>query len=491
MNEYQFSTILPKVYFTHRDYFAYYIANNCRADVISTLIIETLLSLSHDSNSSIGSKAKVILLRRVGSQKLTLLHILAIKGHNVALKLLASINFVSTNIPDKRGFTPLHHAALNKNFASMEILLNAGANPNLRNFRNGTPIDMLRLQGHFLAPPDREGFVFSHTTIYPRSLLIADWHKPFTSTTFSEANRVRTLYDRFEKRCHRSPRFKIITLTKDDAGNPLPPEVGKGVICTKKVKPGSVCFTFGGIVSDSQSHNSSNNEYLGAILSFDRRTFVVNARKIGGIGSRVSDGPPNVMIFPLSNANGAPEISVAVATTKIEPGDIITMDYHGEHRVKDHHFEVSPQRLRSWMRNYDHETFTSNLPHIYAARATAPISSISASADIKIVIYILNTPTSLIDLIASNLMPLNTLKQLTQRFKHNIAKTSFAVLKKIILADTLISLDYPGNHQRIHFFKQLQKAIELKRTRQDILSTITETLLRFEQLPESEVTSVT
>jgi ankyrin repeat protein len=81
------------------------------------------------------------------AQKVTALHAGASRGGAEIVKLLLEAG-ADPNVKQERGFVPLHSAAANGNAAVVELLLKHGAHPDAKAEDGKTPADMATEGGH-------------------------------------------------------------------------------------------------------------------------------------------------------------------------------------------------------------------------------------------------------------------------------------------------------------------------------------------------------
>lgn len=68
------------------------------------------------------------------------LHIASLHGHAEIIELLLNQRAVDKNVRDSNGYTPLCHAAVYDQKNAVQVLLRAGADPNLIDSNNETPL---------------------------------------------------------------------------------------------------------------------------------------------------------------------------------------------------------------------------------------------------------------------------------------------------------------------------------------------------------------
>ena len=471
MAGYSFSIHLPNVHWREPDFFAHWLSNGCSFELISNITIATLLLQISPSNRSLAEKTIQTLNRLSGDKGLSFLHILAIKGHNLALKMLIQSGFVILDIEDRMKFTPLHHAALVGNREGYELLRSAGASESVRNFRNGTPRDMLRLQGNFLPKPNQFGFICSPDTLYSKRVLLDDWAQPLTTTTFFGEEEMRAQYEQFKIS---PPKFELQRLTHDDAGNSLPAEVGVGVRCGQPIKKGTVCFAYGGQITQEGIDYDPTSEYRTSILQCETRgQYCADAKEVGSAGSRISDGFPKFITLPLCSVDGAPEIKLMIAICDLKPGELATHDYQAAHPVKEKHTELSPMEVRRWIRSFELNEFLPKLLALHQSREISPMLHLDAAADLGRLTYILNTPTTLIDLLAEELIAPDILRTIAGICGSQMQEISLHTLGPILYADKLTTAKDPSLKLRQVLFAKIQKQIITTRTRAGIQEAIT------------------
>ena len=115
---------------------------------IKDLQIEDLLDFARygelDALEAIFESDYIVKLSAVDEHKTSLLHMVAANGHYECAKLLLSLPEVrekTLNSTNTEGHTPLHWAAFNSQVTLVRLLLEHGANFNIKNFADRTPFD--------------------------------------------------------------------------------------------------------------------------------------------------------------------------------------------------------------------------------------------------------------------------------------------------------------------------------------------------------------
>ena len=293
--------------------------------------------------------------RPVTSRGLTLLHVSVILGQYEAIKGLLEVG-ANPNASDKRGWTPLHHAALSHHFLISQLLLGHGAEDHLQTDIEATYINIL----NFTKEPE----------VDPKSGISLMYHDgkevvPLTQKKFRQLTGATYLEESFfdsvkylecwknepekvnfpfkdkvigEYRAYRKPSLYMKSLDSLDS------LIGYGIFSAEEIAKGQII-----------------GEYVGKVYQkeLDRTGYTITGNKDGkefrNEMAMVNDGFPNVTIFPVSGVKGQSERQVFFAINRIRPGDQLVWNYGPNHIKFDPRVELRPRELRDFIKLCDYE----------------------------------------------------------------------------------------------------------------------------------------
>lgn len=264
--------------------------------------------------------------------KVSLLHLAVIKGdYQMAFDTLQK--GANPNLRDYRDYTPMHHAALKGDLIMLEFLKFFGGNLELKTQFNGTVIDLLILNRTYPDDPlkiyeEQDGKTSEISTerfkaitngAIPSKRMYA---KKETLTHYWEAESLgktstKEQLEAAEKASHLS--YRLI-LKKFDLPN------GKftyGIVCNENIKSGENVGLY--IGEFLKNRKTSDKDYL-----FE----TVSAEKYRGIVGMINDGLPNLDNRVVYNFLGLPSITHFYALEDIKKGDQLLYDYSSNHGVK-------------------------------------------------------------------------------------------------------------------------------------------------------------
>jgi Ankyrin repeats (3 copies)/SET domain len=268
---------------------------------------------------------------------LTLLHISVIMGMYDATKGLLKSG-ADPNQPDKKNWTPLHHAALWHHKRLIALLLKHGSDEHRKNNCQATYYDILSFTQ---APPyhpeetiplliekkgglklatqrefkEKTGAQYIGETFYEQKKYLDGWiNECFQYKSFPFQEDFIHAYESFKK-----PAFSIKAVTSDDKHSLSP---GFGLFAEEDIAQGTIL-----------------GEYHGKVLVKVKRGSVYalgdnkDGAKYRNEMAMINDGFPNCVLLPLTCVKGQPNRELFIASEAIKKGEQILWNY-GEHYVK-------------------------------------------------------------------------------------------------------------------------------------------------------------
>lgn len=277
---------------------------------------------------------------------LTALHVAVINKNTPALELLLEAG-ANPNSLDRRKWTPLHHAAASGEIRMFELLQKYGAKVDLRNDLYGTPANLLRMVTCEKNPPkevpytyfdgkdhlpldakkftELTGATYIDSNCASPSLLLNEWIEApdnyFRSQKFAEFAKDLDKLEKEPKKFY----LKKVGCT------------GHGAFAKEKIKSGEVFATYLGDLIERDK--CEDPEYLlGDIDGKKRRNILPLA----------NDGFPNASFVFIRNY-GLKGFSFAIACEDIEPHSEILVDYRTSYIKRFGHYEPRYEEAKEFL----------------------------------------------------------------------------------------------------------------------------------------------
>lgn len=384
--------------------FIYELLNTFSSPELSHIVTEGMRETTLLPSSQLVKELKAtirarenILNKKLGDRNLSILHILAIRGHLKAIRIL--LPFVDPNQQDKMGFTALHHSALaNKREVEALLLSDERTDPSILNFRNGTAAHLRRNCYPDLPEPNEDGVTLWKYPVYDPEILAEDWSTPFyTPLTIFDV----TFRDRLKEFYSSEARdFEICHIEADDEGKAIDKDhVGKVARNITEIVAGEIVAPYTGRI---EKENLTSNVYKAKTLPFcSRVNYCCDAASLGWYSRYFADGI-GLLSFPISSFQGMPHISILVAPKRYPAGSLMSFNYRENHSSKERgHIELAPNLLKSLLRS--HTPVALKEWHVdFRARARLISNSdLSVSQSMGAICYLFSTPSSLLELLAS------------------------------------------------------------------------------------------
>lgn len=350
---------------------------------------------THDMRSY--SRARIN--SQFSSYKISLLHLAVFKSDYQEAYFLLRIG-ANPNLEDHCNYTPLHHAALKGDLIMLEFLKFFGGNPNKKTSYNGTVDDILVLNRTYPDYPFKiyekrkgkiremtsqrfskitDGAIPAKSMFASPAVLASFWEKIPEKVGFYDASLANA-----EEAFHF--KHKLFLKEIDVKGRKT-----HGVFCDSAIKQNQRVLIY--IGEQLKDKNTSDLEY-----TMD----TVSSKKFRGLMAMINDGPPNLAGIPVYNFRGLPKLIVFYASRDIQKGEQLLINYANNHPVKfGSHVEL-------------------NLPYVVQFLKERPLdkciqfSANQQSANSPIFFkwfhsfdmlgYLLNTPTTMMEVITQGLV---------------------------------------------------------------------------------------
>jgi hypothetical protein len=415
--------------------------------------------------------------------KLTPLHVSVIVGNLPVVDALLKAK-ANPNAQDIRGWTPGHHAALYPGNEILRLLMTSGLVSSTVNQRNGTWQDLRRLcysptlakpkEAQVLFLDDKSGKVvpkngldFEEATgakfinemdLTPK-ILIEEWSSvqmaPVKDNLRAFNERMAKEYAEFRKN---APKVYIAP-PKDEMGRIID-GIGLGVYAGQAIEKGRIICEYVG----EEAQEKASGEYLFG---------TIDPIKKGGYSRLINDGFPNCVAVPLYDCNGIKERTVFMALDNIKEGEHLQFDYC-EHDIKlKHHLELCPLAVRNFIKLHGVPKL---IAFIISFQSNNSYGHENVSEIMKM-LYIINTPATLISVVLEGLI---NLEELTEFYRILADKFgNFRDVSDKFLFPLLKFLENkPVNVQKV-IKKAIIDSLE-KHNLQVIISGISNLLLQFD-----------
>ncbi len=360
-------------------------------------IWDFLINLSSESLSEQTSK-----------RNLSLVHIAVIVEDVDAINLLLDKK-LSPSCLDYLGWTPLHHAALLGNKVIVELLLERGADPYIKNRCGGTYKDIERLIHPKAIDP---------TSLIPllwkkesglKEQLTYERFKELTSSDFITENRIASndlllkwaspdsiktelmqkdipyqgITEKYLKFLEKTePLTCLARVTHDSIGKRFSFSPGLGVFCNEEILKGGV---IGEYLGDLSSNQQVSQEY---VLEEIDGTYCRNEIAM------CNDGWVNAFLFDMKNVEGLEERLILIATEDIKEGEQICWNYGPFHKVKlGPYLEIRRAELRAFTTN------TSLIAEAWNLFLNEEKNSFDKIILIEKIVYLICTPSVMFSLL--------------------------------------------------------------------------------------------
>jgi len=346
----------------------------------------------------------------VTERKLSLLHVTVIMGRCELAKQLLESRLVDINAQDIRGWTALHFAAATCNDQMMDLLQEVGANQTLRNDLGGTAQNIWEMihaphkdPKEYAIYHEKSGVVkkidgvafqkltganYSDEVLTDPKFLAKDWSS-LTSTVPSLSQLQIEIAKQYESFRSAPPKVYMTDCIKTDCGADVR-DVGFGVCAKQDIEPFEILTEYIGEEIDDEERKSSNLEY--ELMQIDSDY----THKIRGLGSIMQDGCPNVTALPIW-VDGRRRL-VFVSLEKIKKDENIVFNYIS-HRIKyNGHKELRPAALREYFQKNSPQEISKRLESVSFATESEIYDHKELDSLTKL-LYLITTPTALIDLL--------------------------------------------------------------------------------------------
>jgi len=356
----------------------------------------------------------------------------------------------SPMIPDIKGWTSFHHAAVQKDQQMLQLLETAQGVDltvlgNLRSQEGGTYRDLQNLLNTPLPKPQdsvfyyrqengaiisgtanqfREltGALYTSSVVVTSSDLITLWANPRLRNEL-----YNHLHDFWQKICEsyflNPPK---IYLGKESSNTPW----GFDVYVDQDISAFQGITVYGGRVNP----HPADADYL---------LIDVDGKEIRNLGPMINDGFPNCMYLPVAYRGFSYDLFIAIR--EIKKGERLVWNYGISHSVKLNtpHFELNPKELEDYVRNAIFEKFTDLLLFFKSAyRLAAPSTLLTKLAEREKLSYLLETPSSQLYLLSKGLLPSEDICEILFQDQESLKKVRLNVERLDVLQNFAIKCDF-------------------------------------------------
>ena len=406
---------------------------------------------------------------------LTPLHLAVIQGSHELAAAMVEGGLADVNAKDSRNWTPMHHAALKGDRAMLELLSKHHGDPAALNHRLGKPEDLLRLsspgpiddrqplplvvwqENHVQRPLTYGEFkqmtkadYITEYSVDP-AILLNDWHENLLYTlnhVFFKNLKLKERYLEFKKN---SP---TLILERD-------PAVGFNVKTAVRLLRGQGVTQYLGVVSSSKDPQTNVEYQLDEFDGSQKRN----------LGPMINDGFPNVTSFPVRIDGTKRDFMFMVDDAKL--GDHLCWNYTLTHPVKTSqpHAELRKDAMIEFFTQHKVKDLAQEVKAAFKAgklEASKAMEIISKGEKLR---YVIDTPTSLMILILSNILTLQEFesifndKELCNILKinheiHNVYKKNVLPILNQFMPLLLLSEQYNTPQENLEFRQKLLSKLE-------------------------------
>jgi len=294
----------------------------------------------------------------VTERKLSLLHVMVIKGRYELAKQLLESGLVDIDAQDCRGWTALHFAVATCNDQMMKLLQKVGANQKLQNDLGGTAQNIWemihaphkdpkeytiyheklgvieKIDG--VAFRELTGANYSDEVLTDPKFFAKDWSS-LTTTIPKVSQFQKKIAKQYESFSSSPSKVYMTQHNRTDLGKEIT-DIGFGVYAREDIEPCEIVVEYIGEEIDEQQQKASRSDYRMIDVDAD------STRKVRNPGSLIGDGLPNCVCIPIW-ADGRMR-RVFVSQEKIAKGDPLLIDYHTHWVKASGHRELRPSALR-------------------------------------------------------------------------------------------------------------------------------------------------
>jgi len=299
---------------------------------------------------------------RLEPTKITTLHLAVMTGQYETAKKLLTIMKVNPNSADRRGWTPLHHAAILNNTPMIDLLIMNGAEiKDLTNDLGAAPVDFYKMVlANKLAPKEK---IYQYTRDHEFEEITAEKFQEITGAMYLDHMLVtpETLakswvkelplpkYDPVSLSClkqYYDPKRDKQTLAlqiegRDETGQKVP--IGPSVVAFRDIKKGELVCEILGKYTPSY----------------------VYGRNARNLGTMIHDGLPNTVCATINQVKGLPKRDFILASRDIKKGHPFTFDYRKDdiklarfgksdaekNSLSNRYIEILPTTLETFLLN--------------------------------------------------------------------------------------------------------------------------------------------
>jgi hypothetical protein len=373
-------------------------------DKTTLLAILIFKGLDRIAQVSLKKMSKSEINRPLSHLQFSCLQLAIMCGNQVMSEFLASYEGVDINCQDAKGFTPLHHAAVTANDKMIDVLKKKKANESLKNYRNGTYIDLLCTTqfSHFFQSQNDNPFTsqedyfkrvkayFAHN-IYTPAKIIAD---DYINGTISTKKR-SIVYEKVEKQ------YPTFTKQRPKLALVQSPGIGFDVIAQQNIKKGEIICEYSGydVSMDKDPFAPPQDlEYQMGTIDGDYQS-----APIRGFGPLINDSFPNACSIQIENLNGRDNRPLIIALEDINKGDRICINYRRLLLKSGWHKELRIKNLEAFFNKHNISTIMQWI------QECPQLTNNKHFHEITQFFYILSTPSALIRLFVKRIVTLEEL----------------------------------------------------------------------------------
>ncbi|MFI5344067.1 MAG: ankyrin repeat domain-containing protein [Chlamydiales bacterium] len=323
-----------------------------------------------------------------GRWKLTPLHLSVICNDIATLEALLKAG-ADPNVLDIRNWSPLHHAALLNHTEMVRLLIQYQANVDAKTITNGlyTEISLLAYHPQSLRQNDGDPFLRLKDYAVNPQIQCEEWAKGVRI----EPTKILGFIEEFrpgheEHRSNPIPR-RLEKITVDSMGHSLPSTPGLGLSLEEDVESKTVIGEYLGVREPHQSCSAY-------VLNFLDELFI-DAKDQGDEMSRANDGFPNAGVVLLPNSHQMAVRPIFVTLDLIKRSEQICWNYGFDDVKLGPYVELRPRELRDFVKSMDWNKCYASLMR-QLRYGDNEFSSFILAEKLR---YILQTPTAVFQMI--------------------------------------------------------------------------------------------
>lgn len=376
--------------------------------------------------------------------ELTPLHVATIKGNIEAMEILLHAG-ADPNLQDLHGWTPLHHAAVKCDEAVINILLANQADETIQNHRGGTykhlqelvtlpklqtagPAVVQNADGSLQTIQGMDLFrwlkgMFSNEVYTPPEVLVKDWsslNNQMNGQSINSKDMNQEKIKRYEA-FRSKPIDLFLSKTHTTETGEKIADIGIGVFANRDYQAGEyVCEYIG---EDTGKELPNTTHLMGTIDGNTKRHIV-------GYGTLAQTSHPNCQLDTIENIRGRPVRYVLQACEEIKQGDPIVWDYGAYHEIKFGKFhELRGASLEKFIKEHSIHDLKKEIKKFDSLSQQEAVESIEKdpilSRNLMKFLYVANSPHAFLDYFFREIVSVEDLDAIGALAEHTILSEHF------------------------------------------------------------------